>query len=191
MNLGDSVNTIYDDDAPFIHPDGVTLYYSSKGKTSMGGYDIFQATMSIDSTFKKVENLGYPINFFTDDDIYFVLSANGNNGYYSSGKHGGVGMKDIYLIETNFGTQKNVLLVKGKTMSNVTPVEAKIRIEVMSRNNKLFRSYTSNPKTGQYLATLPKGAEYRFTYTYLDKAPDVFVLLAQWTSLVIQKRSMT
>ncbi|HRH11138.1 MAG TPA: hypothetical protein PLU73_06470 [Bacteroidia bacterium] len=177
VNLGDSVNTIYDDDAPFIHPDGITLYYSSKGKTSMGGYDIFQATMSIDSTFKKVENLGYPINS-TDDDIYFVLSATGNNGYYSSGKHGGVGMKDIYLIETNFGTQKNVLLVKGKTMSNVTPVEAKIRIEVMSRNNKLFRSYSSNPKTGQYLATLPKGAEYRFTYTYLDKAPDVFTISA-------------
>ncbi|MBK9283597.1 MAG: PD40 domain-containing protein [Sphingobacteriaceae bacterium] len=175
QNLGDSINTIWDDDAPFIHPDGVTLYYSSKGKTSMGGYDIFQATMSQDSTFKDVENLGFPINS-TDDDIYFVLSATGNNGYYSSGKHGGVGMKDIYLIETNFSSKRNLLLVKGRTLSDTTPVEAKVKIEVMTRDNRIFRSFNSNKANGQYLATLPKGAEYRFTYTYLDRAPDVFTI---------------
>ncbi|HRD38681.1 MAG TPA: hypothetical protein PLC65_08620, partial [Bacteroidia bacterium] len=74
-------NTALDDDAPFIHPDGVTLYYSSKGKNSMGGYDIFEAKMK-DSAFNvSPRNLGYPINT-TDDDIYYVLSANGKTGYY-------------------------------------------------------------------------------------------------------------
>ncbi|MGZ3922036.1 MAG: hypothetical protein ACXVC7_17180, partial [Bacteroidia bacterium] len=171
VNLGDSVNTAYDDDAPFIHPDGITLYFSSKGRTSMGGYDIFQSTMSeIDSTFKKTEHLGYPINS-TDDDIYFVLSANGNNGYYSSGKKGGQGLKDIYLIETNFATPRSLMLVKGKTTSDKNPAETKIRVEITSRNNRIFKSFNSNPTTGQYLLSLPAGAQYSITYTYKDRAP--------------------
>jgi Tol biopolymer transport system component len=176
VNLGDSINTSMNEDAPYIHPDGVTLYYSSSGKTSMGGYDIFEAIMGPDSTFKNAKNLGYPINS-TDDDKYFVLSAAGNNGYYSSGKHGGQGLEDIYLIETNFSNKKNVLLVKGKTMSDKTPVESKIKVENMTRGT-VFKSTHSNVNTGQYFVTLPKGADYKITYTYLDKAPDVFTVSA-------------
>ncbi|MCW3077956.1 MAG: hypothetical protein JWO32_2565 [Bacteroidetes bacterium] len=175
VNLGDSINTAYDDDAPFIHPDGITLYFSSKGRTSMGGYDIFQSTMNIDSTFKKTEHLGYPINS-TDDDIYFVLSASGNNGYYSSGKKGGQGLKDIYLIETNFTSPRSLYLVKGVTTADKKPVETKIKVEITSRNNAVFRAFTSNPANGQYLLTLPAGADYKITYTYLDKAPQTLTL---------------
>ncbi|MFN7013588.1 MAG: TolB family protein, partial [Bacteroidia bacterium] len=40
-NLGPNINTSFDEDAPFIHPDGKTLYFSSKGHSTMGGYDIF------------------------------------------------------------------------------------------------------------------------------------------------------
>lgn len=176
VNLGDSVNTRYDDDAPFIHPDGITLYFSSKGRTSMGGYDIFQSTMNeIDSTFKKTEHLGYPINS-TDDDIYFVLSALGNNGYYSSGKKGGQGLKDIYLIETNFETPRALYLVKGTTTSDKMPVETKIRVEITSRNNRIFKAFNSNATSGQYLVTLPAGAEYKITYTYADKEVKTFTV---------------
>ena len=57
VNLGDSINTALDDDAPFIHPDGVTLFYSSQGKNSMGGYDIFQSKLNWkDSTYSKPIN---------------------------------------------------------------------------------------------------------------------------------------
>jgi hypothetical protein len=176
VNMGDSINTAYDDDAPFIHPDGITLYFSSKGRTSMGGYDIFQCTMSlVDSTWKMTEHLGYPINS-TDDDIYFVLSAYGNNGYYSSGKKGGSGLKDIYLIETNFPKQRMLYMVKGKTLSDNNPVETNIKIEVTSQNNRVFKDFTSNSSTGQYLVTLPAEAQYKITYTYKDKAPQVFTL---------------
>lgn len=174
VNLGDSINTMYDDDAPFIHPDGITLYFSSKGRTSMGGYDIFQSTMNpIDSTFKTTQHLGYPINS-TDDDIYFVLSASGDHGYYSSGKKGGYGLKDIYLIETNFSTPKALYLVKGQTTSDKNPVEAKIKVEITSRNNRIFKSFNSNAISGDYLITLPAGAEYLITYTYKDKATKTY-----------------
>jgi len=172
VNLGDSVNTPYDDDAPFIHADGITLYYSSKGRTSMGGYDIFRAVMrSEDSLFKKTENLGYPINS-SSDDIYFVMGASGNNGYYSSGKKDGRGMKDIYQVEPNFNWSKPVLyLVKGSVRNGSTGIEAAIKVEVTSKNNKLFKTVKSNSKTGEYLVSLPPGVAYQLTYSYKNQ-PD-------------------
>lgn len=166
-NLGDSVNTAYDDDAPFIHPDGVTLYFSSKGRTSMGGYDVFKTTMSLlDSTFKKTENLGYPINN-TGDDRYFVLSADGKTGYYSSAKKGGQGLYDLYLIETNFGDPKPALyMVKGKTTKNNQNVAAKIVVEITSNNNKIYKTLKSSAITGQYVVILPPNATYKIKYSY-------------------------
>ena len=95
-NLGASINTPYNEDAPFITPDGKTLYFSSIGHSTMGGYDIFKCEWK-DGKWSKPENLGFPINT-ADDDIYFVISANGRHGYYSSPKEGGVGEKDIYVV---------------------------------------------------------------------------------------------
>jgi hypothetical protein len=167
VNLGDSVNTALDDDSPFIHPDGVTLYFSSKGRTSMGGYDIFKSTMSLaDTTFKKTEHLGYPINS-TGDDIYFVLAANGKTGYYSSGKSGGNGLKDIYQIETNFENAKPVLyLVKGKVTFDKKPVLADIKIEITTKNNRIYKTLKTNATAGNYLVSLPPGSAYKITYTF-------------------------
>jgi|GEM_PF-371293 len=100
MNVGPTINTPFDEDAPYFHPDGRTLYFSSNGPTSMGGFDIFVTEM--DSTAEggwlAPLNMGVPVNT-ADDDIYFVLSADGKSGYYSSGKEGGYGEKDIYQID--------------------------------------------------------------------------------------------
>lgn len=170
INLGDSINTAEDEDAPFIHSDGITLFYSSKGKTSMGGYDVFRAVMRPDdSTFKRVENLGYPINS-PADDIYFVLSANGGTGYYSSAKKEGFGLKDIYKVETNFSDFKPVLcLVKGKIKSDGIPVEAAIKVEMSSKSNRLYKTLRSNSSTGDYLVAVPAGVNYAITYAYNGK----------------------
>lgn len=171
VNLGDSVNSTLDDDAPFIHPDGVTLYFSSKGRSSMGGYDVFRAVMNpADSSFKKSDNLGYPINS-TDDDIYFVVAANGKHAYYSSGKKGGRGLKDIYLTEPNFETTPALYLVKGTVKADTAVVEADITVEVTSKNNAVYSRFKSNRSSGAYLVSLPAGAAYKLTYTYMALPP--------------------
>jgi hypothetical protein len=62
LNLGPTVNTPYDEDAPFLHSDGVTLFFSSTGHNTMGGYDIFK-TQCIDpdmNGWTEPENMGYP-----------------------------------------------------------------------------------------------------------------------------------
>jgi outer membrane protein OmpA-like peptidoglycan-associated protein/Tol biopolymer transport system component len=97
INIGGAINTEYDDRCVFMHPDGRTIYFSSQGHKTMGGFDIFKCTLNDDGTWSEPENLGYPINT-PDDDLFFVLSASGKHGYYSSAKEGGQGHQDIYMI---------------------------------------------------------------------------------------------
>jgi hypothetical protein len=167
VNLGDSINTALDDDAPFIHPDGVTLFYSSKGKNSMGGYDIFQSRLNWkDSSFSKPVNLGYPINT-TDDDIYYVLSANGDRGYYASGKAGGHGLKDIYTVYPGYvGKKPSIYMVKGKITENGTPIGCTVIVEIIDQNNKKMGEFVSNSSTGKYLISLPSGGNFKLSYKY-------------------------
>jgi outer membrane protein OmpA-like peptidoglycan-associated protein len=95
LNMGPKINTKEDEDAPFIHPDGITLYYSTKGKKTMGGYDIVYTVLEKNG-WTEPENMGYPINS-VQDDIYYVVTAN-DHGYYSSYKQGGTGKHDIFMV---------------------------------------------------------------------------------------------
>ncbi len=95
VNLGSLVNTQYDEDAPFIHPDDSTMYFSSKGHNTMGGFDVFSAQEDASGKWGKVKNLGYPINS-PDDDINFTVSADGRRAYYTSIRNDGIDERDIY-----------------------------------------------------------------------------------------------
>lgn len=160
MNLGPGINTPYDDDAPFIHPDGRTMYFSSSGHNSMGGYDIFKTELT-GETWSAPVNIGYPINT-PGDDIYFVLAANGTTGYYASGKAGGAGQQDIYTID--IPQNKSVLmLVKGNVTLDDQPVEAMVNV-TEEPGGQPFTSTTSDAGNGKYVVTLPGGKNYRLTY---------------------------
>lgn len=107
INMGPDINTQFDEDGIYAHPDGKTLYFSSQGHTSMGGYDIFRSKF-IDGKWQKPENLGYPINS-ADDDVFFVVAADGKHAYFSSFKNDGYGEKDIYRL-TFLGDEKPFIL---------------------------------------------------------------------------------
>lgn len=81
-NLGDTINTIYDETAPFIHPDGVTLYFSSSGHESMGGLDVFFSRKDSTGIWHKPTNMGYPLNN-TRDNFGFCTNLTGDKGYIS------------------------------------------------------------------------------------------------------------
>lgn len=84
-NLGDTINTIYDETAPFIHPDGVTLYFSSSGHESMGGLDVFYSRKDSTGVWRKPQNMGYPLNN-TRDNFGFCTNLIGDKGYISAYK---------------------------------------------------------------------------------------------------------
>jgi Tol biopolymer transport system component len=159
FNLGPTVNTLYDEDAPYLHPDGVTLYYSSKGHNTMGEYDVFKSILNTDAnTFSKPENLGYPINS-VGNDIFFVLSVDGQRAYYSSVKDETFGGNDIYLIDTRFG--ENDLKIKaGVAMLGDAPDRIKITL-IDKENNAVSGTYNSNPKTGKFILVVNPYKPYK------------------------------
>lgn len=175
-NLGDKVNTAFDEDAPFIHPDGRTLVFSSRGHNSMGDFDIFLSDLDeIDSTWKKPTNIGYPINT-PDDDIYYFLSADGKRGYYSSAKPGGSGDKDIYMVAPAVNSKKSYLTVlRGKITENLQPYSGEV-VVIIKNGEKNFGAFRSNSANGNYLLSLPSGYNYKVTFyhkSYGEKTANI------------------
>ncbi len=114
-NMGDHINTKYNERGVFLHPDGKTLFFSSEGHNSMGGLDIFKVVYDEEiGKWSKPHNLGYPINT-PGDDVFFALSADGRTGYYASANPHGQGKEDIYEI-TFLGIEKEPITVTEEQM---------------------------------------------------------------------------
>lgn len=159
LNAGSDINTIYDEDFPNCSPDGKLLYFSSKGHTSMGGYDIFKS--SIDEnlrTFSKPKNIGYPINT-TDDDMNFRISKNGKFGYIATAKAGGQGDFDIYRVTFNeVENDYSVVIGEFKVKDNLPINYSDVFISITDNINKeLIGNYLPNPTTGRFIVILPPG----------------------------------
>ena len=97
-NLGPMINTKGTEMAPFIHPDGKTLYFSSDTHTGMGGYDLFVSRRNEAGEWSEPINLGYPINT-PGDEINFIVAADGHTALISSVREGGYGGYDIYSFQ--------------------------------------------------------------------------------------------
>ena len=69
LNLGPQINTEYEEESPFILPDNVTLYFSSKGHESMVVLIFLLPLFRMKDIGRTPENVGYPINT-TDDDVF-------------------------------------------------------------------------------------------------------------------------
>jgi tetratricopeptide (TPR) repeat protein len=162
QNLGDKINTPDDEDAPFIHPDGLTLFFSSKGHNSIGDYDIFY-TIKKENNWIDPLNMGYPLNT-TDDDRFYVMNASGQRGYFSSNRvsNGGNGSSDIFTVTPGILGEKPILaMVLGYVYGNDKPIDAQIEVTKKSNGEKVG-PFTSNIKTGKYLVALSPGENYIF-----------------------------
>lgn len=164
QNLGAKVNTVFDDDAPFFHPDGKTLYFSSNGPNSIGGYDIFVTEWdSVNNGWLDPLNMGYPVNT-ADDDIYFVINQTGLTGYYSSGVEGGYGEKDIYRIDfPYYRYPKRYYAVE--VVGVVQDVETQDTLNAMVRlvdinTGMVLDSMPTDAKTKQYAFEVEAGSDY-------------------------------
>jgi hypothetical protein len=161
LNLGPNVNTPHDEDAPFIHSDGVTLFFSSNGHNTMGGYDVFKTVLTDPDMngWSMPENMGYPINT-VNDDIYFCLSEDGYRGWFSSEREGGFGMQDIYEVDFP-GSQLDYLVVRGVVTDPADePVKARILLSDR-QGEEIVGIYNVNERTGRYLMVLKPGERYQ------------------------------
>ncbi len=98
VNLGENVNTPGDEQSPFITNDGQTLYFSSNGRPGLGGMDIWMSRVDRDGNWSTPVNLGPPVNS-PNDELSFILAADGKTGFLASDRMGGFGRFDIYRVQ--------------------------------------------------------------------------------------------
>ena len=166
-NLGSPVNTDDDEIGIFIHPDGKTIYFSSNGHESMGGYDIFKSTLE-KGKWSKPENLGYPINT-PGDERFFVLSTDGTKAYYTSTGQDGLGDLDIFEIDFSAMIQEDeqvktftgppISLLNGKIVDNSASQVNDCEITVTEKQTK-EQFTTSSDEDGAFFMSLEANKTY-------------------------------
>lgn len=161
-NLGPTINTPYDEDAPFIHPDGITFFFSSRGHNSMGGFDVFYSTKVAENIWTTPINMGYPINT-TDDDIYYVCSSDGKRAYYASFRPEGKGEKDIYMVSLPNSIVKSVAILVGYLKNaDGSPIPKYSSVTVKGKNGEPI-SCKPNEASGKFIQSMLPGQEYTIT----------------------------
>lgn len=177
-NLGPTINTTYDENAPFIHANNRTLFYSSNGLPGMGGFDIF-ITQKIDTTWAPPANIGYPINTVSDQVGLFIAS-NGENAYYTDDNtEKGGGRSLLYTFRVPESLQKTITptrYAKGKVFDKKTGTVLASDIDLFDlKTQTKVGSFSSDSQNGSFLAVLNSGGEYAF---YVSKPGYLFKSLS-------------
>lgn len=175
-NLGPTINTARNDDSPFLHPDGKTMYFSSEGHENMGGYDIFYSILE-DGDWSSPSNLGYPINT-TSDDVHFVISANEQHGYYSTEKESGFGGQDIYMIDY-LEKKLRQSIIRG-TVLNVegNPIQSEVSL-INIETGELEGVYKPRKRDGKFIFIVNPDVEYDLIVDYNEN--DEFTELVKYS----------
>lgn len=160
-NLGKTINTKFDEDAPFLAPDGNTLYFASNGHNSIGDYDIFKSELTENGEWGPAENLGTPINT-PGHDRYFITSDDGAAGYYSSDRDGGYGETDIYRIILDCKAV-SATMINGVVCSEDKGGPVATAITIFDPKTKVvINTYQTDAITGKYEMRLKTETTYGF-----------------------------
>lgn len=162
-NLGEEINTAYDDISPFIHWDNTTLYYASKGKVGMGGYDIFLSKPEGNSDkWTEAENIGYPINTQKDENS-LVVAKDGKTAYFAAENlSNGRADLDLYYFELPEKSRaRDVAYIQGFVYDadSRVPIGASIEISDLA-TDKPIMSLTALDSQGDFFACLPSDKDY-------------------------------
>jgi outer membrane protein OmpA-like peptidoglycan-associated protein/tetratricopeptide (TPR) repeat protein len=190
VNLGSTVNTEYDEESLFLASDDMTLFFSSQGHNSMGGFDIFR-TVFRNGRWTRPENLGYPVNS-PADDLFFVLGSDDKTAWFSTMRKDNYGGSDIYQI-TFLGPEKPLVLpvandliaaairpprinmmesemeiitvpmtiLRGRILDDKTEEPVDAVIELYDNETEaLLAEFNSGIETGEYVISLPGGKNY-------------------------------
>jgi tetratricopeptide (TPR) repeat protein len=153
VNLGQTINTPYDEEYPYISSDGAYLYFASTGHNSMGGYDIFKSKWDKENmTFSKPENLGYPVNT-PDDETVISFTQSGRFAYMSRYMVGNKGDLDIYRLTFNDVNPATHSII-GRVFNSEQDLFFNNYIKLLEQRNKLREDIDSLFLSGKYKDSL-------------------------------------
>lgn len=156
------INTEFDEDYPFLHPDGKTLYFASKGHNSMGGYDIFKSVFQEETnSWSSPVNLEFPINS-PDDDFLFVTDSLETVAYFSTGRQSPPGKIDVLKIKTS-RRPIDLIAMQGHVIqgSPEHSLQSSITVKDVFTHREL--GSFSAAEDGSYQMELPNGGKLLFT----------------------------
>jgi tetratricopeptide (TPR) repeat protein len=156
-NLGDEINTEFNEDFPMIDADGKTLYFASDGWKTMGGFDVFKSVYdSATAQWSTPQNLGYPLNDMEDNMVVSFLK-NRRFAYVSAYRKDGIGDLDIYrVINNNLEAKKSVLALRVSGTDTAAVVQgAKITVKAAPADN-VYGEYKTR-KNGKAAVILDGG----------------------------------
>ena len=159
--LTSNINTREDEDAPFLTQDGKTLYFSSKGYQTMGGYDIYKSEL-VNNEWTLAENIGIPFNS-PADDIFFVVDNTNENGFLSSNRIGGYGDFDLFSFSTQCKNLENIE-IRGiaYNKTNQKPLTTKLTL-TSTKTNVIENTTTSLIINGKFLLVAKPENNYKLT----------------------------
>ncbi len=179
--VGNTVNTKYDEDYAFLHPNGKTLYFCSKGHNSMGGYDVFKSTLDYTTqTWGKAVNMDFAINT-PDDDILFISDAEDKSAYFSSKRESAEGLINVYKIRLE-RKPLDLAIIAGVLTKNVGDKMAKATITVKKvLKDEVIGVFNTNAADGSYTLQLPNGGKFMFVIESagFTKTSELVVIPAQ------------
>jgi len=155
VNMGPTINTAGDEQAPFIHADNKTLYFSSNGWPGFGGADLFLSRKKIDGTWSSPINLGYPINSF-DNEGSIAVSGGGIEAYIASDRADSRGSLDIYKVILASNTRPNkTYYINGLITDAVTKKPIAGEVVLMNTNEETSTMQIKVDSNGNFILGLP------------------------------------
>lgn len=170
-NMGPEINTVFDEDAPFISVDNKSLYFASNGIKSMGGFDIFLSILNDENKWSPAINLGYPLNS-TADDIFYTTTIDGLTGYLTSVRKDGFGDKDIYEIKNDRFQPQNIAVLKGqiRTVEKMPmPDDITVTLSCLSCGTEEPKDLSIRKQDNRFLSTLDGCRKYAVIYKKAGK----------------------
>jgi len=163
VNLGPTINTKGDEEAPYIAPDGMTLYFSSDGHPGFGDADIFRTIMEDKNKWTKPENIGLSVNSpYREAGIF--ISPDGKNAFFSSSRDSGIGGLDVYQVGIHRAIAPKMTNVMVDAYiydaSTKEPIED-VKVKVGKAANKHKQLFETD-KDGRFFVCLPDNSSYSY-----------------------------
>ncbi len=169
VNLGNTINTIYNEDAIFLANDSL-IYFSSEGHNSMGDFDVF-FSKKVNNEWTAPINMGYPMNS-PGMDMFLFLEDNGN-AYYASDRQDGVGGMDIYSAKITMSPDEiqenlNPISLRSQFMDEVSGETVNAILSVKNAINDSLVYAGNTDSTGINDMLLSSTKEYRMSVFIKD-----------------------
>jgi|GEM_PF-1017586 len=191
-----AINTGFDENFAFMHPDGQSFYFASQGHNSMGGYDIFRSQFDpITGSFSKPLNVDFAINT-PDDDIFYITDAKNEVAFFASSRNAEQGVYNVYKVRVE-GIPLQLVFLAGEYISQVDPGDRKAKITVTDElTGRKIDEQTTDATSGKYLLSLPKSGRFKLevkpasstlTHESIMQVPSYNVTVALRQELILTK----